>query len=282
MAAEALHDGRFARIERMIGRDGLARLSRSFVCVVGLGAVGSYATEALARAGVGRLRLVDFDEVRRSNINRQLYATDATLGRKKIEVAHERVAQINPRCLVETMGLFVHRETLDGVLADSPDLVIDAIDSFTPKLMLLAELERRRVPLVSSMGAALRTDPTMIRTGPFRDVHTCPLAAKLRKAMRKMDLPMRFTCVYSVEPVTHLPAEAIGVDLEDNEDTVVRGRKRRTLGSLPTLTGIFGLTAANVAIRMLTQEHWPAGHGGDAGCNPRTAPCCNGSDVGGG
>ncbi len=248
-----LHDGRFIRLQRLIGEESLRRLSRSFVVVVGLGAVGSYATEALARAGIGKLRLVDFDEVRLSNINRQLLALGSTLGRKKCELAAARVRDINPRCEVHALDCFVHCDTLDLVLEGEPDLVVDAIDSFTPKVVLLEELIRRNIPVISSMGAALRTDPTMVRVGPMRKVAGCPLAAKLRKALRKKGLPLEFTCVYSLESTCHLPREAIDMGAEENDDCLVRGRKRRTLGSMPTLTGIFGLTAANAAIQYLAR-----------------------------
>lgn len=258
MHASDLHDGRFARIERLLGRDRLARLTRASVCVVGLGAVGSYATEALARAGVGHLRIVDFDEVRLSNINRQLYATESTLGKKKCELARARILDINPRCQVETLDLFVHDDTIDQVLGGELDLVIDAIDSFTPKVILLDAVQRRGIPVISSMGAALRTDPTLVRVGPLQMVHTCPLAAKIRKALRKRDAGLKFTCVYSTEPTTHLPREAVDVAATTNEDSLVRGRKRRTLGSLPTLTGIFGLTAANEAIHLLSGDRVPS------------------------
>ena len=193
MNAGELHDGRFTRIERMVGREGLERLSRARVCVVGLGAVGSYATEALARAGVGRLRLIDFDEVRLSNINRQLYALQSTIGRKKCELARERVLEINPACDVEALDLFVHRDTVDAAIAGELTLVIDAIDSFTPKVVLLETVRKRGIPLIASMGAALRTDPTLVRVGPLHEVHNCPLAAKIRKALRKVDVPLDFT-----------------------------------------------------------------------------------------
>ena len=138
---------------------------------------------------------------------------------------------------------------LDG----QPDLVIDAIDSFTPKVILLETLIRRGIPVISSMGAALRTDPTLVRVGPIGKVAGCPLAAKVRKALRKRGLPLDSTCVYSIEPTHQLPESAMNPGVEHAEDGLVRGRKRRTLGSLPTLTGIFGLTAANAAIQYLAR-----------------------------
>ncbi|MBI5831138.1 MAG: ThiF family adenylyltransferase [Armatimonadetes bacterium] len=156
---------RFARMELMVGAEGIARLRGSFVVVVGLGAVGSYCVEALARAGVGRLRLVDHDTVHASNLNRQLYALEATLGAPKAMLAAERVLAIDSECRVEPVTQYCDASTLPGLLDGSPDLVCDCIDSFAAKVELLSEARRRGLPLVSSMGAALRTDPTQIRVG---------------------------------------------------------------------------------------------------------------------
>jgi tRNA threonylcarbamoyladenosine dehydratase len=247
----------FSRIERMIGADGLARLQACHVAVIGLGAVGSYAVEALARAGIGRLRLVDFDQVRPSNINRQLYALHSTLGQAKAQIARLRVGDINPACRVESMSLFVHRDTLDPVLAGPPDLVIDAIDSLAPKIELLTALVSRGIPIVSAMGAALRTDPAGVRVGPLSEIHHCPLAGKVRKKLRTRSIATDFPCVYSIEPVDLLPSSARGHDETAEEDFPQRGRKRSVLGSLPTLTGIFGLTAANTALRLLLKDLFP-------------------------
>lgn len=262
-------DERFSRMARMVGPEGIAILQRAHVAVVGLGAVGSYATEALARAGVGRLRLVDFDEVRPSNVNRQLYALQSTLGVPKIDVARGRVGDINPSCQIEPMRCFVHVDTLDQVLAGPPDLVIDAIDSFAPKCELLAAARGRGIPLVSSMGAALRTDPACVRVGPLHDVHHCPLAAKIRKRLRAKALPLDFLCVYSIEPLAHLPEHAVDPTAHAGEDVLHRGRLRRPLGSLPTLTGIFGLTAANTALRLLLANHFPGTPAGAEMVNDR-------------
>lgn len=252
-----MHDERFARMERMVGRAGLERLGGARVVVVGLGAVGSYATEALARAGVGRLRLVDFDEVRPSNINRQLYALESTVGRAKVEVAEGRVRDINPACQIEAIRCFVHVETMERILAGEVDLVIDAIDSLTPKVELLTALSQRDLRFVSSMGAALRTDPTLVRVGPLSEVHHCPLAAKIRKRLRRRGVGVEFPCVHSIEPTCELPAGVVDRNGPTEANALARGRVRATLGSLPTLTGIFGLTVANTALRMLLGELFP-------------------------
>ena len=249
----------FQRLGQMTGESGLLRLHGAFVVVVGLGAVGSYAVEALARSGVGQLRLIDYDVVRPSNINRQLYALWETVGRKKCELAVERVAAINPQCKVEGLDLFVHTDTMSKVVAPSfggqqPDFVIDAIDSLNPKLELLTALLASELPFLSSMGAALRTDPTQVRIGPLREVTHCPLAAIVRKYLRRRNVSIDFDCVYSPEPVRHLRRDAVLPPGLSEENYYPRGRKRASLGSLPTLTGIFGLTAANhVLLKIL--EH---------------------------
>lgn len=241
-------EDRLARIRLMLGEEKLERLKGSFVVVVGLGAVGSYAVEGLARSGVGRLRLVDFDVVRASNVNRQLYALGSTLGRHKADVARERVLDINPHCSVEKLELFAGEDTFARILEGGPDLVMDAIDSLGPKAGLISEALKLGLPLVSSMGAALRTDPSGVRTGPFKKVAGCPLAAKLRKLLRKKNTPLDFTCVYSVEPVGELRKKR---QVDQETEYFEKGRRRAALGSLPTLTGIFGLTLANAALKIL-------------------------------
>lgn len=242
-------DERFVRTEKLLGPEGLRRLREARVVVVGLGAVGSYATEGIARAGVGNIRLVDFDVVRESNINRQLYALGSTVGKPKTELARQRVLDINPSCKIEVLNTFVHTDTLPQVLAGNPTIVIDAIDSMLPKVELLAALVRAEIPVISSMGAALRTDPSAVRVGLLKHVRYCPVARRVRRDLRRRSLPLDVLCVHSLEPLTQLPSTAISDDPADNEDIVERGRRRRVLGSLPTLTGIFGLFAANAAIR---------------------------------
>ncbi len=244
-------EDRLARIRLMLGEEKLERLKKSFVTVIGLGAVGSYAVEGLARSGVGRLRLVDFDVIRASNINRQLYALGTTLGRHKSSAAAERVLDINPHCLVEPLNLFAGEDTFPALLDGNPDLVIDAIDSLGPKAGLIAAAVRRGLPLISSMGAALRTDASAVRVGPVRDVRGCPLAAKVRNLLRKSGTHLDFTCVYSTEPVGELKKRR---QVDPETEYFEKGRRRAALGSLPTVTGIFGLTIANEAIRLLSAD----------------------------
>jgi tRNA A37 threonylcarbamoyladenosine dehydratase len=241
----------FSRIARLVGVEGLDRLAASEVCVVGVGAVGGFAVEALARAGVGRLRLVDFDVVNPTNLNRQLGALHSTLGRAKVDVMAERVADINPACRVTTHRLFVHHDTIAEILAGPPNLVLDAIDALLPKVELLAGCLGRDIPVVSSMGAALRTDPGAIRVGSLGKTSRCPLARKVRRRLRRRGLPTDLPCVYSEEPLDALPKHALGADDAHEERELQRGRRRNTLGSLPTIPGMFGLAAANTALREL-------------------------------
>ncbi len=176
---------RFTRTRKLLGEQPFARLQASRVTVVGLGAVGGYVVEGLVRAGVGNLRIVDFDVVEKSNINRQLLALETTIKRPKAEVARERIVAINPGCRVEALQLFAAEETLDQLLTPAPDLLIDAIDSLNPKSQLLHGAYERNIPTISSMGAALRTDPAKIRTGDLFTTSNCPLAKHLRKRLRR-------------------------------------------------------------------------------------------------
>ena len=243
----------FFRIRLLLGREAFDRLVRSRVTVIGLGAVGSYAVEGLARAGVGSLRLVDFDRVTASNINRQLYALHSTVGRTKVSVALERVRDINPDCRAEAAELFAASENFEEAVGPSPDLVVDAIDSFTPKTSLIEFCWKKGIPVFSSMGAALRTDPFSIRWGDLFDTSGCPLSLKLRKALRKRGVGRGVMCVSSVEPVRTLAPEA-GGEADSGDLPFERGRRRRPLGSLPTLTAIFGMVLAQKAIEFLCRD----------------------------
>ncbi|MBM9519273.1 tRNA threonylcarbamoyladenosine dehydratase [Desulforhopalus vacuolatus] len=231
---------RFARTRLLLGKEAFSRLCGSRVTVVGIGAVGSYTVEALARAGVGSLRLVDFDCITASNINRQLLALESTLGATKVSTAAARIAEINPACEVQADELFCRNETLERILTPPPDLLIDAIDSLNPKTDLLEAASRRQIPVISSMGAALRTDPGAIRNGDLFSSTGCPLARNVRRRLRRRGIDSGIASVYSIEP----SAGGIG----GQEEFTEKGRGRNILGSLSTIPGIFGLTIANMAL----------------------------------
>lgn len=242
---------RFCRVEQLLGTPALERLQKSRVAVFGLGAVGSYAVEALARVGIGALRLVDCDVIRISNFNRQLYALESTLHRPKTDVARERVLEINPHCVVDTKNVFVDHTNVQELLDGGWDVVVDAIDSLTPKVTLLAAAVQAGIPVVSSMGAATRRDPQYIRLADISATRYCPLARFVRKKLRQRGVTSGVWCVYSEEPAWRPPAhEAQNVETEAFE----RGRPRRTLGSLPFITGVFGLWTAWQACNLLVQS----------------------------
>lgn len=237
---------RLTRTRLLLGDRAVERLRASFAAVIGLGAAGAYAAEALARAGVGRLRLVDFDRVRESNMNRMPWATRSTLGRPKAEVARERLRDVAPDAEVEALSLFVHRDTLDQVLAGPPDLVVDAIDSLSPKVALIQACQARAIPIISCMGAARRLDAAAVRFGRLAESKICPLAQRVRKALRKAKASLDIPCVFSIEV-----AAGSNAGPGDEPDETRRGRPRKALGSLPTIPGIVGLTAAHHAILAL-------------------------------
>ena len=243
---------RFKRVELMLGHDACKRLQDASVTVVGLGAVGSYAVEGLARAGIGRLRVIDFDVVAESNINRQLFALGSTIGRKKCEVAKERILDINPACQVEAVCGFIDATNIWELVEDSSDFVIDAIDALNPKVELLAALRSRELQFISCLGAALRTDATKVRVAPLSKAHGCPLGRSVRNRLRRRGVPVDFLCIYSEEPLPHPLPVAAPTDALGDQPLLQRGRVRNTLGSLPTITGIFGLTAANAAIKAIS------------------------------
>jgi tRNA A37 threonylcarbamoyladenosine dehydratase len=240
---------RFRRTEQLLGPAALATLAKSRVAVVGLGAVGSYAVEALARAGIGFLRLVDFDVIRHSNFNRQLYALEPNLGRPKAEVARERVLQINPACEVEARSVFVDAATAPGLLQPAVDVLVDAIDSVGPKVALLAAAKAAGCPVVSSMGAATRLDPDLVRVADIADTTECPLARFIRKRLRRLGIETGITCIFSLEPARQSRPPALTED-----ETLPRGRPRRPIGSLSYMTGIFGLRAAHEVLRLLLPD----------------------------
>ena len=243
-------NNRFVRTLMLLGEQAMKNLAKTKIMLIGLGAVGGYVLEGLARAGVGNFVLVDFDSFEESNINRQILATTETLGQKKIEVAKNRVLSINPKANVETRDIFVNAETIEDLLACKPDFVIDAIDALNPKCDLIQALYIKQLPFISSMGAALKTDVSKIRYGNLSNSKNCSLAKFVRKRLRKRGIDIaKIKCVWSDELVD-LPDTALDMPVNVSE----MGRVRHTLGSLPTITAIFGLVIANQTILELSSS----------------------------
>ena len=219
---------RLHRTRLLFGDAGIEKLQKANVMIVGCGAVGSFAVEALARAGVGNLIIIDSDVIEESNINRQIFATDTTIGLPKVDVARARIHDINPDIHVTAIQTFFDDTTELNV---TPDFVIDAIDTVPSKIALYKWCVARNIPFISSMGAARKTNPSCIKIAKLSKTTVCPLAAKIRKMVRDANLP-DFDVVYSTEPAA--PTDAA-----------------RVFGSIVTVTGIFGLMAANHAINYI-------------------------------
>lgn len=239
---------RFVRSRALLGEEAMEKIYKSTVMVVGCGAVGGYAIEALARSGVGKIIVVDFDVFDVSNINRQILALTSTIGRKKAEVARERIFEINPDCEVVVMDMFVNSENLAELLKIKPDFVVDAIDSLNPKCCLIEELVKHKIPFISSMGAARKTDPTLIRIDKLNHTSVCPLARFIRRRLKRRGTDIsKVNCVYSVEEANVTDYSAFGENFSVDDENL----ERLPLGSLPTITAIFGLLIANEAIMYL-------------------------------
>ncbi len=237
---------RFSRTEKLIGIENLEKLHASKAVLFGAGAVGSFAAEALVRSGIGELTIVDFDKICESNINRQLYALESTIGKYKTEVAIERLSDINPGIKLTGIRRFADAGSIPEILSEPPNIVLDAIDSVGPKIELLAYAAANGIRIVSSMGAARRHDPLSVRVGDLFETEKCPLARLMRKALRKRGITSGITCVYSDE-LPDRPERGL-ID----EDLTASGHTQKVLGSMPTVTGIFGLLLADTAIKILT------------------------------
>ncbi len=232
------------RTRILVGDLGVARLCAARVLLAGLGGVGAFAAEALARAGIGHLTLADHDRVAPSNLNRQLVALGSTLGHRKVEVMGERVRDINPACDLTLLERFLPADEMPGLVAGGFDHVVDAIDSLNSKVALIGACVEAGVPVASSMGAGGRLDPTHIRAGDLMDSRGCPLASAVRQRLRRRGIGRGVLAVWSEEPpLPPLPPEPTG-----------RGRPRAVNGTVSYLPGLFGLTLAGLVIQRLLAD----------------------------
>ncbi|NCS65518.1 MAG: tRNA threonylcarbamoyladenosine dehydratase [Hydrogenophilales bacterium CG03_land_8_20_14_0_80_62_28] len=231
----------FERAAILIGEEGVARLAARHVFLAGLGGVGSWCAEALARAGVGRLTLVDMDTVAVSNINRQMPALFSTVGRKKTEVMAERVLDINPNCGLTILDTFIDPDNVDGLLAADTDFVVDCIDSLNCKVALIATAYRRAIPVAASMGAGNKLDPSRIKLADISKTQVCPLAREVRHRLKRQGIETGILTVYSDESGRPpRPPEATS-----------HGRARAVNGTISYLPPLFGLMLAGAVIQRL-------------------------------
>ena len=237
----------FARTERLLGRAGVEKLQKARVAVFGVGGVGGYAAEALARSGVGALDLYDCDRVAPSNLNRQIIALHSTLGQEKAAVMAARVRDINPACAVTAHSLFYMPERAAEVDFSAFDFIVDCIDTVTAKLDLICQAHQRRVPIISAMGAGNRLDPTQLRVGDIFETQHCPLARVMRRELRKRGVP-GLRVVYSTEPaMRHDPPP----DGESPSDESPSQTRRDTPGSMVFVPAAMGMILASVVVRDL-------------------------------
>lgn len=232
------------RTHILLGDEGIARLQDSHIFLAGMGGVGSYTAEALARMGVGRLTLVDHDKVSGSNLNRQLVALESTVGQLKAEVMAKRIRDINPQCHIDLITDFLTPDNIPATLSQPYDAVIDAIDSMSSKVTLLETAWRNEQAVFSSMGAGGKLDPTQVRCGDLMQTSICKLAKQLRSHLRKRGVGKGIQTVYSLEaPIAPLPPEPVS-----------RGRARAVNGTVSYMPSIFGLTLAGLVINHLVGD----------------------------
>jgi tRNA A37 threonylcarbamoyladenosine dehydratase len=252
----ALH--RFSRTELLIGSNGLSSMAGKHVMVCGIGGVGSYASEALGRAGVGRITLVDFDDICLTNINRQIHALSSTVGMSKVEVMASRLRDINPAADIVPVKAFFTLESAEHLLTPRPDYVLDTIDHFTAKVALITVCRSLGIPVISSMGAANKIDPTKIHVADISATSNCRMARSMRKILRKAGITCGVQVVYSTEEHRELNPHAVHCGTEcicPNRGSQVFSCKNRRviLGSISYIPSILGLTMAGVVINYLFQ-----------------------------
>lgn len=230
------------RTELLLGEDKMQRLRKAHVLVVGLGGVGAYAAEMICRAGVGEMTIIDADTVQPSNINRQLPATHATIGRAKAEVLAERFRDINPEVKLHVKAEYLKDDMIPELLDGSHfDFIVDAIDTVAPKCYLIYHALQRRLSIISSMGAGAKKDITQVRFADLWETYHCGLSKAVRKRLQKLGMKRHLPVVFSTEQ-----ADANAVILVDNEQN-----KKSTAGTISYMPAVFGCYLAEYVLRKL-------------------------------
>ena len=245
----------FSRTQLLLGQEGMEKLYRARVAVFGIGGVGGYTVEALARSGVGTLDLIDDDKVCLTNLNRQIFATRKTVGQYKVDVAQQRILEINPKAVVHTYKTFYAPQTAEQFDFSQYDYVVDAIDTVTGKLELVVQAEKAGVPIISSMGAGNKMDPTAFEVADIYETSVCPLARVMRKELKKRGIK-KLKVVYSKEPPM-TPIEDMAVSCRTNcicpPGTERKCTQRRQVpGSNAFVPSVVGLIIAGEVVKDLT------------------------------
>ena len=232
---------RFSRTALLIGKSGVEKLNQSKVIVFGVGGVGGYTVEALARSGVGQIDVVDNDTVSFSNLNRQIIATVDTVGKDKVDVIKDRILSINPNAVVNTHKIFYMPETADKFELSKYDYVVDAIDSVTGKIELCLQAEKAGVPIISSMGAGNKLDPTAFEITDIYKTSVCPLAKVMRRELKSRGIK-KLKVVYSKEEP---------IKITDTQGIEIPEGKRQIPGSIAFVPSVVGLIIAGEVIKDL-------------------------------
>ena len=243
----------FARFSMMVGEDGIEKLRNSRVIVFGVGGVGSYTVEALARSGVGHITMVDFDEISESNINRQLHSLRSTIGKSKIDVMKDRILDINPDCKVELVKRLVY-DDIDEVLGNNKyDFVVDAIDVIGSKINLIEYCVKNEINIISSMGFGNKMHPEMVEIAKIKNTSVCPMARTIRSILKKKgitNVPVAFSKEIPVQPnKSELFKEELPTEFRENNKIP----RKTTPGSNSFVPGTAGLVLASYVVRKLLE-----------------------------
>lgn len=245
----------FSRTQLLLGKENMDRLAASRVAVFGIGGVGGYAVEALARSGIGALDLIDDDKVCLTNLNRQIFATRSTVGKNKVDVAKERILDINPDCVVKTYKTFYLPDTADQFDFNEYDYVIDAIDTVTGKIELIMQAQSCGTPIISSMGAGNKLDASAFQVADIYETSICPLAKVMRRELKKRGVK-NLKVVYSKEKPIE-PIEDMAISCRSNcicpPDTARKCTQRRAIpGSVAFVPSVVGLIIAGEVVKDLS------------------------------
>ncbi len=253
---------RFGGIERLYGQPQLEILRAAHVCVVGIGGVGSWAVEALARSGIGELTLIDMDDVCVTNINRQIHAMSGTVGQSKIEVMQQRIEQINPECKVNLIDDFITPDNVAEHISKEYDYVLDAIDSVKPKAALLAYCKRNKIKVITTGGAGGQTDPTQIQVADLARTIQDPLAKKLKDNLRRFyhysKNPQRkfgIECVFSTEQLKYPQTDGSVCTTKSTAQGPKRMDCAAGFGAATVVTATFGFVAVSRIVNKLLEKH---------------------------
>jgi tRNA A37 threonylcarbamoyladenosine dehydratase len=230
-------DEKFSRTEMLVGNEGMEKLSNAKVAIFGLGGVGSFVCEGLARSGIGNFILVDYDKIDESNINRQLIATVKTIGRYKVDVMKERVLEINPNANVEVYKEFYMADSEIDIITEDLSYAVDCVDTIMAKIAIICNCDAIDVPVISSMGTGNKLDPTMFEVADIYETTVCPLARIMKKDLRKRDIE-KLKVVYSQEH-----------PINTNDCAINRDRKYKVKGSISFVPSVAGLIIAGEVIK---------------------------------